>query len=434
LVVAEVAAAVVMTIGAGLFIRSAIGLAEIEWGFDTDDVSVVTFRVRTGASMLPFSETVIERVRLLPFVEAVSAGTTAPIVAPETFFLSEAMMERVLADSSAVLSSVVASRSVITRDYFRALGVDVRGREFDERDVAGALPTVILSETLARRVFSDREPIGQRVHFLRLRDGVSALESNGSVSAERLTVGGSFDLADFVVPGTTVHTVIGVAQDVKMTGDTEGPLGGPRVYLDYRQAGAEVRIGEVDVGGSVNVPTTFVLRTKGDPQTALEAVKSIMVEADPRVELREAAPVQSLIFGALDGGGRMRLMLILSSVFGFLAVVLSAAGVYGALSQRVSQRTHEIGVRMALGARPWGVLRMILVQGLRMTAIGLVLGLVGAWVASRSLEAMLFGVTATDILTYAIMTLILLGVAAGASMVPALRASRVDPMLALRHE
>lgn len=441
LVVAEVSLALILLVGAGLLVRSSVALSQVDWGFDPENASVVAVRATPEfdqdslAERVRFADTILQRLRAIPNVLAAGAGVNAPLLP-----VGAELGIRVVRDGRPVTAAVTAARAIVTPGYLGALGIEVRGREFGQPDAGSMPPTTILSARLAQQLFGDEEPIGQVIHFATLKASEEDVTVGGRLDV--LRDGGSAAINDFEVTGITGHTVIGVADDVKVTADLGGTPTGPVVYVDYRRfedpwtewsRGALSGIGFA-TGVNPAYVGAFVIRTEGDPQPVIDVAKAAILEDHPEVSFLEATPMSTLVSRALGGAGQTKLMLALSSVFGALSLALATAGIYGVISHRVGQRTYEIGVRMAMGAEPRVVLGMVLGQGLRLTLIGLTLGLAGAWTASRLLESMLFGVSTTDPVTFVAVTVFLLGVALAASFVPARRASRIDPLVATRAE
>lgn len=431
LVVAEVALALLLLIGAGLLVRSAVNLGRIDWGFRPAGSAALAIRsVRFGQE----TPAVVEQLRSIPGIVSAGAGTMAPLV-PSAVRLGE----RIVADGSPVSSGVAATRIVVTPGYLEALGVTVRGRAFGERDTRGVEKVVILDASLALALFGQDDPIGRLVHLATLKNP----DPDGGVDLDALGVGGSADPNDFEVTGRTAHTVVGIADDMKMTSDLLADAGQPLFYVDSRQWEEHLTSGETaylegySAGAETMSPLSlgaFVIRTGGDPESAIEAARAAIATAHPDVSFQESASMQTLVSRAIGGAGEKQLVLVLSVVFGALSLVLAGAGIYGVISHGVSQRIYEIGVRTAMGAKPSNILGMVLRQGLLLTGIGLTLGLAASLAASRVLESQLFGVTPTDPITFLVVTLFLLAVAAVASLIPARRAARVDPLVATRAE
>jgi len=259
-----------------------------------------------------------------------------------------------------------------------------KGREFSASDGEGAPPVAVISETLARRYFPDEDPVGRRVKA-------------GTAQS------------------SPWYAVVGVAGDVsRFMFDRETP---PMLYLPNQQF--------PDRGAY------FVIRVSGEPMSALPAVRAQIAALDDKLPLYEIKSHQQMIADKLAGLG---LASELMAMFGALALILAAVGVYGVMSYAVSQRTREIGVRMALGARPRDVLRLVVGQTLKLTALGLAIGLPAAFALGRVMAGALFGVVALDPITFVGFTLLLTSMAVFAGYLPARRAMRVDPMTSLRAE
>jgi len=386
LLLAQVSIAGTLLIGAGLMLRSLHGLSRVDPGYDPEQVLTMTIslpfsRYADGAARLAFYDELLARLEGHPGVVSAAATMSVPLdgSGPMTTELEienrprEANAPRPLADLRAV-----------TPGYFRLLGIPLlRGRLFDERDARGAPPVAIVNQAMARRYWTSvgEDPIGQRV----AGDG-----AEGGV------------------------TIVGVVGDVKQYGLAEEAA--EELYRPFAQA---------PFGSQLLVRTTAApLRLAGDVRDLVRAI-------DPD---QPVARVQTLEQYRLDSLGRERLIAVLLSLFAALALAVTAAGVAGLVAFSVSQRTREIGVRRALGARSGSLLRLVLRQGMAPVAAGLVLGLAAAAALSRLLADLLFGVTATDPWTYGTVAAVLLLVAAVACLVPARRAAAIDPLVALRSE
>jgi predicted permease len=264
----------------------------------------------------------------------------------------------------------------------------VFGRDFDAGDGAGATKVAIISEALARAAFPNTRPIGEQIEFV---------GENGSEQAE----------------------VVGIVRDVRSF-SMRGPDMSPGIYIPLRQAPADL-LGQA----------TMEIRTAGDPAIAIDGVRRTSQAIGPNLPLAGMSTQAAQIEESMGGE---RSLTTLLSLFSMLAIALASIGLYGVIAYSVTRRTREIGIRVAMGARRPDVLRMVLGQGMRLTLVGIGVGLMGAAAASRVLSSKLFGVTPTDPVTFAAVALLLMGVALAACYVPARRAMRVDPVVALRYE
>jgi putative ABC transport system permease protein len=274
-------------------------------------------------------------------------------------------------------------------DYFRTLGIRlITGRDFNARDDLNARPVTIINETLARRFFPDEDPLGKRI-----RPDIAA--------------------GHRVVP---MREIIGVVSDVRHRSLTEDVP--PEVYLPYTQF-------------SISTGMWIALRTDADPRSLTGAARAEVQALDKELPIFEVRTLDQYLSGAM---ANPRFNAILLLLFASLALLLTAVGLYGVISYSVTQRTREIGIRRALGAQPHDVLKLVVKQGMKLTLIGVALGLCGALMLTRLLQTLLFDVSATDPLTIAVIALLLTFVALLACWVPARRAAKVDPMTALRFD
>jgi putative ABC transport system permease protein len=284
---------------------------------------------------------------------------------------------------------------VVTPDYFRALGIPLRaGRFFTDRDVVGAHPpasgnlAVVVDEALARRHWPGQDPLGKRI--------------NTSID-----------------PDTVWSTVVGVVGHVR-SGSLQSE-GEPQIYLPFFQR--------------PRATLSVVVRGRGaaerDPIRLAAAVRAAVRATDREQPIAKMHTMGELVERAT---ARQRFNLLLLSIFAASALLLAAVGIYGVMSYTVAQRTSEIGIRMALGARPADVLRLVVGQGMRVALAGIAAGVAGAALLSRAMAGLLFGIRATDVVTYVGIAVLLAGVALVASYLPARRATRIDPLAALRSE
>jgi putative ABC transport system permease protein len=387
LVVAEVALSLVLLVGAGLLLRSFSALLRANPGFDPQNVLVA--EVSLPASRYPdeprqgqFFERAIEGAAALPGVEAVGVVNRHPFSTSNsgTVFLFAGRSEPEAGDLPQ------ADYREVSRDYFRVLRIPlVAGRAFTSQDSAAAPRIVVVNRAFVHRYFADGDPLGKQIRF------------------------GNAQSTD------AWRTIVGVVGDIRhwsMRRDVQ-----PEVYVPLSQNASQ--------------QMTLLLRTTGDPIALVPALRAEMRAVDPNqpvynVEQMVKTVERSML---LD-----RFSTLLMAIFAGLALVLAGIGIYGVMSAVVSQRWHEIGIRMALGAQRSDVLRLVLSSGAALTLAGLTLGLIAALALGRFLEGLLFGVKPADPLTFAAVATLLGGVALVACWVPAWRATRVDPMVALRYE
>ena len=384
LVAGQIALSLVLLAGAGLLLRSFWRLATVDAGFDGKNLIAIQMnlpdaRYKQNADYARFFETFLDRLRGVPGVQAAAASSIMPFEGGGT--ANEVTIEGRPAPPDGALAS--SDWRTITPGFFRTLGVPLRsGRDFTAADAAeGALQVVIVSEAMVKRYWPGVDPIGRR-----LRPGRSQ----------------------------EWHTVVGVAADVHHLSLDAEP--NPMVYYPYR--------------GDWN-PMSIGVRYEGDASAIAPVIREVAHAIDPKLPVGTVRRVDQLVAGSL---GERRFNASLLGLFAGIALLLAAVGLYGAMSFAVGRRTREIGVRMALGARPVDVLRMVLGEGLRLAAVGLGAGLVAAAALTWTMRSLLFGVTTADPLTFAGITLLLLVVALLATWVPARRAARVDPMRAIRCE
>jgi putative ABC transport system permease protein len=387
LVVSEVALAVVLLAGAGLLIQSFLRLTRVDPGFDSH--RVLTFQLdsparRQGSQLPAFFREVVARISALPGVTSASAVASLPLTGDNIGGSIE-----IEGHSTPMESRPSADFNAVEPDYFATVGVPlIAGRDFTKRDDSNSTPVVIVNRTLAQRFFPNQDPIGKRV-----RPGIG----NGYSQGE-----------------PPMREVVGVIGDVKQSLRAEAA---PEVYAPLAQS---------------PFGTMFlVVRTAKDPRSLIEAARRQVASVDKRVPIYHVATLDQY-FAQSVAGPRFNTLLL--SGFAGLAVLLACLGVYGVMSYVVAQRTHEIGVRMALGAETGKVLRWVLGRGFLLSSLGVTIGLVVSFGFTRLLAGLLYGVRATDPVVFAIAPLTLLGVASLATYVPARRAAKVDPVIALRYE
>ncbi len=379
--------ALMLLLGGGLLIQSFWSLLAVNPGFDPRNVLHMSVflgppNYRTVPAQKAYVTRALEGMEHLPGIVAVASVTAVPI-----------------ADSSSSVGFQIEGRPVpageapaanyraISDRYFEAMGIPIlRGRGVQPTDGEESQLVVVINEIMARRFWPNADPVGQRLRWTQSSDDQGWL------------------------------TVIGVVGNVKSDGlHTDEP---PAVYAPY---------------GQREFPwlrwTSFVVRSESDPQAQVAAVRTQLLEVDPNQPVYAIATLEDTVDRSIAD---RRLNALLLSLFAVVGVVLASIGLYGVVSYSVVQRTHEVGVRLALGARRRDVLTMVLRQGLGLTVLGLLLGLGGALALTRYLDSLLFGVTPTDATTFLTVPLLLLAIALLACYVPARRATSVDPLIALR--
>jgi putative ABC transport system permease protein len=384
--VTEIALAVVLLAGAGLMMKSLLRLLRSDIGFDPHNL--LTMTIVSPASkygdpdrQMNFYRNLMERLESLPGVSGAGMVNILPLLGGNT--------TRFNVEGDPIPppgQEIEANFRVASESYFQTLGVPlVKGRFFDERDKSDAPGVVIINKSLADRLFAGRDPIGRRLSY------------TGSNS--------------------TPDQIIGVVGDVKITGLDEAIK--PVLYYPYRQ--------------SASLATSLVVRAVADPATLVNSIRNECRSLEPDIAIFNARTMEEMISESPASFMR-RFPALLIGLFAGMALLLASVGLYGVVSYSVSQRTHEIGVRMALGARASDILRMVLKQGLALACAGLVIGAASALALMRLLGSMLYEVSASDPTTFAVVSVTLGAVALLACYIPARRATKVDPMIALRRE
>jgi putative ABC transport system permease protein len=401
LVVGQLVMATMLLVGAGLLTHSFVKLAAVDNGYDPSNVLAFNllfpdqYSIPRKAATI---ETLLGRLRQTPNVRSAGFSRHGVLIGEEltigTFVPPGRALDEMREERPRVRS--------VSDGYLTAMGVPILdGREFEVGDVATATPVIVINRSAARRYFGTASPVGQRVDW-------------------------------HVGHGRTQVTVVGVVEDLRQESPADEVY--PEIFVEYRQflflleSWSELtpRQNEWAIGF-----LSFALRTSDDPASAIPAVRQIVSAVDPNVGIDAIVPMRRLVASSL---ARERFYMVTLGVFAAVAVVLAAIGVYGVLAYAVIQRTQEIGIRMALGAQRAHVLTLIIRRGVMLTGIGLALGVVGAAAGARFLRGLLFGVSPLDAPTF-LVVLSMFGLVAGfASYLPARRASKVDPMVALRHE
>ncbi|HEV8702062.1 MAG TPA: ABC transporter permease [Candidatus Polarisedimenticolia bacterium] len=389
LVIGQMALALMLLVAAGLMVRSFMRLQRVDPGFDpegllTVQLSLSQARYPEAQQKTAFYRRLLERARSLPGVRGASVSDSIP---PDRLGILE-MFEVEGQPVPTGQSLPMAEEVLIGTDYFRTLGIPLlKGRPPAPQDNADAPPVAWINETMARRYFPDGDAVGKRLHA------------------------GGFGPEDPWI------TVAGVAGDVKYNGLAADRA--PTIYVPYEQQ--PFWDGEMHLA----------VRSSAEPASLIETVRREVRALDPGLPLASVKTGEQLLAQAV---GRPRFQTLLIGIFALAALLLAAVGIYGVISYSATQRTQEIGLRMALGARSRDVILMVVGQGMRLALAGTGLGVMGALGLTWLMRGLLFGVSATDPLTFALIAAILAGVALLASYLPARRASGVDPMIALRSE
>ncbi|MFN2579094.1 MAG: ABC transporter permease [Pyrinomonadaceae bacterium] len=386
LVMTEIALAVVLLVGAGMLLKSLVRVLSTDPGFNPENVLTMTVvlpaaRYADAASQINFQDQLQQRIQALPGVAGAGTVNILPLQPGNT--------TRVNVEGDPIPvpgQEQEANIRTVSEDYFRTLGVPlISGRMFDARDKADAPPVVIIGKTMADRVFSGRNAVGRRLKYA----GVEA----------------------------PPISIVGVVADVKITGLDQETR--PVIYYPFRQNAAPF--------------ANLVVRTSSDPGALAGSIRNEIRNLDPAVAVFNVQAMPQLIANSPAAFMR-RFPATLIGVFAGLALLLSSIGIYGVVSYSVSQQTHYIGVRMALGAHASDILKLILKQGLIIALAGIAIGSVAAYVFMRILQSLLFEVRANDGPTYAAVAGALFLIAVLACYLPARRATKVDPLVALRYE
>ena len=389
LVVSEVALALVLLVGAGLMIKSFVVLSRVDAGFQPENM--LTMQMTLPRAKYPevqqagaFFQLLIEKLEALPGVQSAGAVNYLPlgINSNASSFTIEGRPAARPGDQS------MAFFDAISPSYFRTMAIPVlKGRNVTNQDFATAPPVVVISEAMARTFWPDEEALGKRI-----------------------TIGGE----------PFSREIVGVVGNIKHSRLEEKPQ--PEMYISYLQNPEQI------------VPArtmSMVIKTASDPLNSVATVRQAVLSLDKEQPVYNIRTMQSIV---ADSIYPQRLPMILLGAFGFIALVLAMMGIYAVISYSVTQRTHEIGIRMALGARRRNVMGMLLRQGFVLTLIGVVIGIACSFALMRVLSGLLFGVSTSDPVIFVLSAVLLCIVALLASWVPAVRATRVDPMIALRYQ
>jgi putative ABC transport system permease protein len=385
LVVSEIVVTTVLLIIAGLMVKSFWSLQNVNPGFNPDNTLTMMVNLPPGKysedhQIIGYYEQLLKRIETLPGVQSVGAVTNLPLT-------STVMRFRFTIDGRPPATPgerLVATTGAINPAYFRTIGIPlITGRYFTEQDRDKSPSVVIINDTIARRYWPGEDPIGRHL----------TLPSLGGLSRE----------------------VVGVVGDIKHSGlDTES---GAQVYLPYLQR-----------------PWNFmslVVRAQSNPARMAEVVRHEIAVLDANQSAYDVKTMQQVVNESVS---QPRLYTLLLGVFAAVAMILAAVGIYGVMNYLVTQRVHEIGIRMALGAQAMEIFKMIVGQGMSLALTGVVIGVVAAFLGTRVMESLLFGVSSRDLTTFLGIPLVLAAIAFFSIYIPARRAMKVDPMVALRQE
>jgi predicted permease len=393
----QVAVALVLVTGAGLLVQSFLRLRQVDPGFVpegllTARVELSPVRYQANDAKRRFYETLLERLRTLPGVRTAAAARALPMTGRLEIGDWSFVLEGQASSPPLPTDYHPADWQVVSPGYFATMRIPVReGRDFTASDRLGAPGAIIVNRTLARQVWPNGDALGRRV----------LLGGGGSDSVWR--------------------TVVGIVGDVRHRGLTAAPR--PEMFLPYAQFPAGT--------GTAPLSMYVALRAAGDPSTLTSALGAAVAALDPDVPL---SSVQTMEAAMGSWAAERRLIMLLVSGFALVALVLGSVGIYGVMAHVVAQREREIGVRMALGAVPGQILRLVVSQSAWLVGAGILAGTVGALAVTRVLTGLLFQIRPTDPVTFLGTALVLILAAAGATLVPALRALRTDPAHALRSD
>jgi len=391
LVVVEVAVAMLLLAGAGLLIRSFERLSSVAPGFETDHILIADIPVSPGARPNPaermgFFDAVLERAAALPGMKSVGAASVLPLSGTGSVIHFNIQGR----PPKSAHEFIMANYRVVSPRYLQTLGVPlIKGRFFADADRDGAPAVVLINQTMARTFFPDQDPIGQHLQL------------------------GATPEKD--VPWMEV---VGIVGDVRQGLDSDAPT---EMYVPFRQGNQVLPVFALSV----------VMRTANDPLSQSNSFRSVVHAIDAN---QPVVKIRTMDDNLATSISQPRFRTVLLSIFAAIALLLAAVGIYGVMAYSVTQRTREIGIRMALGSTPGGVFRIVIGNALRLTSVGVVAGLIAAFALTRYLASFLFQVRIMDPLTLGAVIVLLAAVSLFASYLPARRATRVHPVVALRYE
>jgi putative ABC transport system permease protein len=389
LVIAEVAVSLILLIGAGLLLNSFLRLRNVDPGFRADNLLTMKVvlpeqKYSEHAQRSAFYTELIRRVEALPGVKSAAVTTNLPLYRQGN---SISVNIEGRPDPGPGQKPSVVTR-VISPGYFSTMGIPLlQGRQINEQDRVNTPAVAVISETMARRFWPGEDPLGRRI-------------TPGSLSS----------------PPEDWITVIGVVKDVRQVELVSDPK--PQMYLSYEQA-------------DFFEPNDLVVSTNVEPLSLAATVRGAVWEIDKDQPVSNIRTMEAILSESI---ARQRFSMLLLGIFATVALVMAAVGIYGVMSYSVAQRTREFGIRMALGAQKSDVLKLAVGGGLKLVLTGVLIGLVAAFILTRVMSSLLFGVSATDPATFITISLVLVSVALLASYIPARRATKVDPLVALRYE
>jgi predicted permease len=394
LVIAEVALSLVLLFGAGLMIRSFQQLQRVNPGFDPDNVMTMTLSVARSKFHLPvqqtaFFEQVLQRVRILPGVESAGVIDDVPLNGNGSHqpIAIEGRPAQAMADQPEVDVRLASA------GYIRSMRIPIsRGRDFNDSDVLGRPAVILISESMAREFWPGEDPIGKHLTMTFFPDAI--------------------------------REIVGVVGDVKVDGldQTRPPA---TLYMPVGQVSAPA------MGEWHSFSMMLVIRTSNNPGAIVSAASDAVHQVDAEIPIRDVLTMSDVVSNSVS---QQRFNMLLLGAFGVLALILAAMGIYSVLSYSVKRRVQEIGIRLALGAKLGDVLRMVVFEGMKPVLFGVILGIAGAFALGRVLASLIYAVRPTDPLTFFAAAVLLALISLLSCMIPAYRATRVDPLAALRYE